>query len=288
VGHHVLVCPADADLLSRLHGRAVVLRVPALEALDRAVDDARRAKVHLHCVPVEVRHPLGLLTLEERWKDIPLALAVPALGRLRDVVRQLPVLRQMNLRVVLPADSPENLTGIRILASWGVACTAVPGSGRIPWEALSDLGTYALLGLAPHGPIEPFAYLADHYDPGARTDFRGVWFEDPTRFLHMDGAGRFAFSSAELAGGQFADLRPEELDSIDASEAYRERLEAWRLVFLEKDGCASCPGWRICLGTFAATARTDRGCRDCFAELLTVIERHQAGSRNRRGALWQA
>jgi hypothetical protein len=288
VGHHIIVCPADATLLNRLAGRAVVLRIASLDAFDRAVDGARTAGALLHCVAVESRHPLGLLTLEERWKDVPIALAVPSLGRLRDVVRLLPLIRQMNVRISLPADSAENLRGLRILSSWGVACTATPGSGPIPWDRFSDLGTYALFGLVPHGPIEPFDYLATHYVVDARTDFRGVWFEDPTRFVHMDGSGRFAFSSTALAAGDFAGLTPDELDGIDESDAYREHLESWRRAFLEKDGCASCPGWRICLGAFQDKARTDPRCRDAFSDLLDEIERHQASARKERRELWQA
>ena len=287
MGHHIVVCPADAALLRRLASRAVVLRVASLEAIDRAVDDAKQAETLLHCVVVESRHPLGLLTLEERWKDVPIALAVPSFGRLRDVVRLLPLIRQMNIRISLPADSAESLTGLRILSSWGVACMATPGSGSIPWDRFSDLGTYALFGLVPHGSIEPFDYLAKHYAANARTDFRGVWFEDPARFVHMDASGRFAFSSGELAAGDFAGLIPDEVDGIGESDVYRERLESWRRVFLDKDGCASCPGWRICLGAFQDRAHTDPRCRDAFAELLDEIERHQTTARKERRELWQ-
>jgi len=286
VGHHIIVCAPDAGLLGRLRGRAVVVRVPSLEGLDGTVETVERAGVLLHCAAVESRHPLGHLTLQDRWADIPIALGVPSLGRVRDVVRLTPLIRRMNLRVVVPADSAENLTGLRILASLGVACTAAPGSGPIPWAQFTDLATYALLGLVPHGPIEPFDYLATHYDPDRRTDFRGVWFDDPTRFVHMDGSGRFALSAAELAAGQCAGAAPEDLDSLDDSEMYRDRLDAWRHVFLRKDGCASCPGWRICLGAFEAGGSD--GCRAALAEVLDLVERHQATAHKGRRALWPA
>jgi hypothetical protein len=286
VGHHIIVCPPDAELLGRLRGRAVVVRVPSLEALDRAVEAVEQAGVLLHCAAVESRHPLGLLTLQDRWEHIPIALAVPSLGRVREVVRLTPLIRRMNIRVMVPADSAENLTGLRILASLGVACTAAAGSGRIPWVQWTDLATYALLGLAPHGPVEPFDYLAAHYDPNKRTDFRGVWFDDPARFVHMDGSGRFALSAAELAAGQFAGTTPEDLDSLDGSETYRDRLDAWRHVFLLKDGCASCPGWRICLGAFEASG--SEGCRAALAEVLDLVERHQATAHKGQRALWPA
>jgi hypothetical protein len=287
VGHHIIVCPADAALLSRLGGRAVVLRLTSLEDLDRAVGCARQAGALLHCAAVESRHPLGLLTLEKRWKDIPIALTVLSFGRLRDVVRLMPLVRQMNIRINLPVDSTDNLTGLRILASWGVACTARPGLGPIPWDRFGDLGTYALFGLVPHGPIEPFDYLSKNYAANRRTDFRGVWFDDPTRFVHMDASGRFAFSPAELTSGEFAGLTPDEVDGMDDTEAYRERLESWRDVFLEKDGCASCPGWRICLGAFQDTARADSRCREVFGVLLDELERHQDSAREGHLELWQ-
>ncbi len=288
MGHHIIVCPADPDLLTRLQGRAVVVSVPSLDALDPALTHATRAEVLLHCVRVQSLHPLGYVTFKEGWKDVPIALTVPSLGRVRDVVRLMPLMRRMNIRIALPLDGSDNLTALRILASWGVACIAAPGSGHVDWNRFSDLATYALLGLAPSGPIEPFAYLAQHYTPLQRIDFRGVWFDDPTRFVHMDRDGRFACSAAELESGRLVGMTPDELDGLDGSDVYRDRLESWRLAFLEKDGCASCPGWRICLGAFAATSRAEPGCRAAMADLMDVIERRQASTRDRHRELWPA
>jgi hypothetical protein len=287
VGNHIVVCPADPELLGRLRGCVVVLRLPSLEGLDRAIDAARRAETPLHCVAVESRHPLAMLKVEERWVDTPIALAVPSIGRIREVVAMAPLLRRMNIRIVLAADVPGNLTALRILASLGVACVAGPGKGPIAWDEFSELATYALVGIVPHAPIEPFDTLAAQYDPNRRTDLRRVWFDDVTRFVHMDGSGRFALTASDLAAGRYAGLTPEELDGFDATEAYRDRLEAWRLVFLQKDGCASCPGWRICLGTFESSASNGAGCRKAFSEILDLIEGRQTGNSKGSRTLWQ-
>jgi hypothetical protein len=47
-------------------------------------------------------------------------------------------------------------------------------------------------------------------------------------------------------------------------------------MFAENHPCASCAGWKVCLGKFAATAAGNRCCEALFAEMMDVALRRQA------------
>ena len=167
------------------------------------VDHVRKSGNRLFCVIVESDRPLADMEFDDRHQGIPLAVMAPSLGRFRDLARHLDRLRTLNLRVYLPCDHPDNLTGLRILSSVGITCCADFRDGSTDWESLADLATYAVLERAPHAAIEPFAFMAANYPACRRLDWGRVFFDDPRHFLHLDAAGRVALSRAELAENRF-------------------------------------------------------------------------------------
>ncbi|RPI06219.1 MAG: hypothetical protein EHM64_03825 [Ignavibacteriae bacterium] len=282
-----LVCPLQPDLLKQLQGYQIILRIPELEQVEQAVEQVNRASIRLECLYVTSRLALGLQPVSEKLKGIPLALRVPSMGLMRDVAIRLPLLRQLSIRVFMPMDSTENLTSIRILASLGIACTVLPGTKNIKWDLFSDLASYALLGLTPHGSIEPFHTLAREYQPAGRTELGGAWFTHPEKFIHVDSQGRFAFSQDELDREEFAGAGLQELHGIFETPAFQKHQEQWREQFLTFGGCATCPGWRICRGTFSVQAAENPECRKAFQEILDIVELKQAADVRGNHQVWQ-
>jgi len=118
------------------------------------------------------------------------------MGSFSTVAPRIASLRKLNLRLYLPTHSTENLTALRILTSLGIECAAVI-TRETDWEALADLATHALLGLVKHASLQPFEYVAAHYDPQQRTDFGAVYFDDPRAFLHLDRQGSVQVNNGE-------------------------------------------------------------------------------------------
>jgi hypothetical protein len=197
-----IVCPNCEILLQSFTGRTVVLRLESSENLAAGLENLRKSGNILGGVILETDHPLADLAFADCPRDLPLALYTPALGNFRDLARHLDRLRQLNLRVYLPADKNDNLTSLRILSSVGIHAGAVFAHGT-DWEYLADLATYALLGRAPHAAIEPFAFIAANYRPGQNLNWGSVFFDEPRHFLHLDIHGRVALSPVELAGQRF-------------------------------------------------------------------------------------
>lgn len=280
------LCPPHPKLVEHLQGRKIAFRLESIESIGETVALNQRYETHMHCLIVMSRVPVTDLDFPQENCVLPIALFAPELGRFRNLVSKLQILKQMNIRIYLPIDCEENFSSLRILSSLGIASAAVFPSGNNDWERVSDLMTYALMGRVSRAPIEPFNYLAERYSANLRNDFSAVYFNDPTRYIHVDQEGRIALSTQELADQQFISAQIKDLDSLSENEMYRDRQESWRRFFLQTEGCAYCEAWRICLGRFSAHRRENEGCSDFFKEFLEAIELCQS-LKMRKVELWQ-
>lgn len=271
-----IVCPYNKTLLRSLRGQELAVRVRTTDHAEEAATCVRESGNGLFCVIVDARSPLADLELRDDLKDIPLAIMAPALGKFRNLVRILPILRGGNIRVYLPCDDPENIVGLRLLSSVGVHSCAVFGADMPDWDALADLMTFAVLERAPHAPIEPFEFIAGHYDPSSYLDWGALFFDDPRRFLHLDAKGRVALSPAELRAKRFVADNIGAIAAADEFPAIRERVEGWRRYFVENHPCAFCGGWKVCLGKFAGADTGNEGCGAFFRELMDVARQRAA------------
>ncbi len=275
MGFPRIVCP-DSELLQSFTGLSVALRLDRCHGIALGVENVRKSGNTLFCVIVEVDRPLAEMEFYDRHQGIPLAVMAPSLGRFRDLARRLDRLRTLNLRVYLPCDHPDNLAGLRILSSVGIHCCADFRHGGTDWEALADLATYAVLERTPHAAMEPFAFMVAHYPTSHRLDWGRVIFDDPRYFLHLDGAGRVALSQAELAEGRFVAHNLSEIETPEEFPPIRERLRSWSHYFVDHHPCASCGGWRICLGKFSQDLAAKARCSEFFLEMIDLVRQHTA------------
>jgi len=195
-----IVCPLEGSLLSSFRGRAVVVRVKEPGQVAGAAAMVRESGNQLCGVIIDAATPLDQMEFEVEEPGIPLAVMAPAWGKFRHLSKRLKQLRELDLRVYLPANNPDNLAGLRILSSVGLHTCAVLGDGPQDWEALADLMTFAILERTPHAAIEPFAFIASHDERFTSCEWGGIYFDDPQNFLHLDARGRVALSPAERAG----------------------------------------------------------------------------------------
>ncbi|MBF0537069.1 MAG: hypothetical protein HQL03_02325 [Nitrospirae bacterium] len=283
---HIIVCPFNGDTLSRLAGGAVVVNIADVYEIERVYHESVRFKNKLHCVRVYTDIPLDCIEFRQEWRDIPVALYAPTLGRFTQFVRLLPILRQLNIRVYLPVATSQDIIWLRVLSSLGISTAINFDDGVCDWDALCDLMTYALLGRVPHATIEPFTYIATHYAPNQRTDFGAVYLDDPSRSLHMDDTGCVALTNSDLLKKDFIadDIRA--IGDITQNERYNQWQQSWRQVFLRPDGCAWCGGWRLCQGRFHKDSNDNAGCKKFFIELMDIAKQHQ-DLRNKKRELWQ-
>lgn len=281
-----IVCSLKTALSIDHGDSALVIRTSRPDRLGEIREEVRSRAVRLRCVVVETDLSLEEIPFDESWKGCPIALHIKRIGRYRTYSPDMPLLRELDIRIYVPADREENLTGLRILASLGVE-TAVEFTDTPPdWERVSDLMTYALLGLSPHAGIEPFSFIGEHYDPNKLTDFGTVYFDDPTQYLHLDEDGKVYVSPHDLRLKHVALDDAKDMDRVEETEAYRGRMEGWRQHFVHMDTCSTCPGWRLCGGAFSQFSKAS-DCSTLFGEMLDVVEQYQAITEERTRSVWQ-
>jgi hypothetical protein len=283
---HILVCPYDGELLGRLRERTFVLTTSDPSDIDRIASDmARDEHLHVHAISLQWDRPFADLDYRESWRALALAIYVPEMGPFKRFVSKLPALRRSQTRIFQPADRWQNLLDVQIRASLGVWAGLRLEPTVCDWNRLNDLMHYAVYSVVNHAPIEPFYYLANAYKPEELTDYASVYFDSPNRFLHIGREGDVALTREDLAAGRFVPKGCLDIDEIAKNDQYRARLESWRLFFLDMNACASCPGWRICLGKFRSLPE-HKACAAFFSDLMEAVEFSQSRPRNSRTPPW--
>ena len=268
-----LVCPFEPELINGLREgvreREIAVRVDSASLVREAGDAVRNSGNRLLCVILDSAQPVDTVPFEEGWKEIPILLRAPAAGEFRSIVRKLPLLRSLNLKIYLSSTN-ENIRDARILSSLGVSCTLRIEPGAVDWDALSDLMTYALCGRIPHAPIDPFDYISRNYDAKVHLKWGAVYLDDPEKYFHLDKEKNVALSEKEALAGQFIG-RLEDIERAEPEEIGR-RADAWSLNFTGNSPCATCESFKLCMGSLRPEDGRTEGCKAFFAEMMETLE----------------
>ena len=269
----ILVCPFDENLISKLNQKAVILRTDRFEDIPRMRNCVNPSN-QLLAVVVRTDLPLTRIPYHESWGNIPIVIYASDLGPLREFLSKYDLVMKLNLNIFMPSSEEKTYTNLHILSSLKIYGGIRFDPGRVDWEQVNDLMHYALYAKTNHAPIEPFSYVARNYHPRQYLDFSSVYFDDPSKYLHVNGQEQIAFSDGELRQGRFFAEGLASLVTLEDNEAYQQRLRAWQEYFLQPGGCSSCEAWRICLGKFAESAKPAESCRKFFSELMDASEFH--------------
>lgn len=281
----VLVVPFNVNLLSHIDRRKVLVRTTSPAAIDD-IKNITSKHNHLVCIHLESPGALTDLPLSESWIGIPIVTHVLKLGDIARIVEKLPTLRNLSIKVFFSSQMPNSFRETRILSSLMVASGIVLDHKNLDWASLNDLMHYAIYGRVKHAPIEPFYYIISHYSPTGLTDFRTIYLENPSHFLHCNENGQIALSQANLSKNEFITTL-KDLDSFLANESLL-KLTGWEHKFFSHQNteCTSCPAWRVCLGTFESSHRNNHECKEFFSDLMDAAEYVQEKEK-KNPTLWQ-
>jgi hypothetical protein len=265
---HVLVCDFNEDLISRIQNQSFVVRVESPDLIPDAIRVVQE-KNHVYTIWLHTDVPLYDLPIPdlENTGSVPFYIEVSGIGNFRESIGKIRLLRSWHVIILIPEDAPGSYRDCRILSSLLVPCGIKFGYQSPDWDSLADLMSYFVYSKVAHAPIEPFHFVISNYAFNNRIDFNRVYFEDPSKFLHIDQQGYIALSREELQRGELISKELEQLDNIENLLSYTQRLEGWRKFFLKPDGCAYCPGWRLCLGKFEESPDKETGCMQFFEDI---------------------
>ncbi len=273
----ILLTPFNASLLERLSGKEVIFSAEDVSQIIEIQRASQGAGINLHAVYIKGFRSLSNLKPDSKWNDIPIALEIESIGKLQDFLKIREALLKSNLRIYMPVRSRTNCVEVRILSSLGFNCCAMVASDEhqiIDWEALRDLAVYSIYTRRPHGEIDPFSYILEHYHASSLTNFKAVYFDDPSAFLHVSENGRLSLSAKDLKQGRYLNVEIEQCEKVRELEAYWAATHEWKAFFLERTRCSQCKAWRICEGAFAWSGLRS-GCDLVLQEVLEGAEYYQ-------------
>lgn len=268
------VLPFESDLIAKLHNQRLVVIADCANCMVPIAQAVQQSGNILDCIILRYPEALEKVAWSERWGDIPIIIEVPTFGKFHNFSQKFDLLRKLDVRIQLPLNSEQNSSALRILSSLGIATCAL-FTPKTDWEAALDLMTYALLGRAPHAPIQPFNYIAANYRNDTYRGWQSVMFNDPQHYLHVNSTGQVAATAAALATGDFLHSDVTTLTNLDQLTNYQESLFTWQQHFLANDECARCPGWKSCRGGVADIVTDKTQCAALFTEIFELAAQYQ-------------
>lgn len=282
---HILVCPFNEKLLSKLKQRAIVINTNdfnIISYINKKLNNSNK----LHAIKVQTEKPLSDITFQEEWVNIPLIINSPQFGEYKDLLYQLNLIRKLNIRIFLSSQHDLNFTSLRILSSLNIACGLYFSEEPPNWDSLNDLMHYSIYSNTRHAPIEPFDYIVSNYQPTEYTDYSFVYFNNPTKYLHVNEREQIALTAEDLLNGIYIDEGVKSLDSIYENKNYIDFVNSRFEIMLQMNECAFCPAFRICLAKFPALQNKAETCKIFFSDFLDAAD-YAFSKRNKGNQLWQ-
>lgn len=267
---HILVAPYNEKLMGQLRQWKMVILASGESQVGSANNHLNRDN-RLHAVVLRTGKALSAIEYEELWENIPLFIYADEFGTFRDLSSKVESLRKLGARFFLSGEKAENYQWVQMLASMGFNCGVHFGKNA-HWDAASDLLHYSFYSPAKHGQVEPFNYISGNFSVDSSINYAAVYFDDPSRYLHINENLEIAASSQELNDGIFLAKGIEELKTISSNKAYETRLNAWRGLFLRNSECSGCESWRVCLGKHEGLSDKNGSKMECQAFYLQILE----------------
>ena len=283
---HILVCPFNEKLLAKLNQRAIVINTNDFNSI-RSIHKEINKSVKLHAIKIQTEKPFSAISFQEDWINLPLAIYSPEFGKYKDFLDQSDLIRKLNIRIFLSSHFDFNFIGLRILSSLNISCGLYFNEETRNWDAINDLMHYAIYSRTRHAPIEPFDWLASHYEPTEYTDYDFVYFNNPTQYLHINEKEQIALTEMDLLNNIIIDEGIKSLDNIYENKKYIDFINSRYEMMLQMNECGFCPAFRICLGKFPNLTNKKDTCRVFFSDLLDAADYHFSKNKNNGTQLWQ-
>ena len=155
------------------------------------------------------------------WESIPLIVRAYNVGDYYHILRIMPLLRKMNIRIFLSNSSDSFVKDLKFLSSLGIDCgLTFDNKSPMPEDDFLDLASFYYLSKGSHASIEPFEFILRHLTEDKNVNFSAVYFEDPVLFT----------SSFE----------------INSSNDLADKMDSYYSHFMNLNECSMCSAFKIC------------------------------------------
>ena len=282
---HILVCPFDKQLLAKFKHRTIVINTNDFNSIRNINDEVNKSN-KLYAIKIQTGKSFSSIPFRKDWGNIPLAVYSPEFGSYKEFLHQLNLIRKLNIRIFLSSHSDFNFTGLRILSSLNIGCGIYFNGEPYKWDLMNDLMHYAIYSMIKHASLEPFNWLASNYEQTGYTDYNIVYFNHPSKYLHVNEKEQIALTEKDMLNKNYIDEGIDSLDNICENKKYTDFLNYRYEIMLQMNECAFCPAFRICLGKFSELPDKSKSCKTFFSDFLDAAD-YSFSKRNNENQVWQ-
>jgi hypothetical protein len=282
---HILVCPFSEKLLAKLKHRKIIIYTDDFDNIQNIHKKVSESN-ELHAIKIQTKKSLSDISFHDEWANIPLAIYSCQFGKYKDFLRQLNIIRKLNIRIFLSSQHDFNFIGLRILSSLNLSCGLYFDEEPFNWDSINDLMHYAIYSGTQHAAIEPFDWLVSHYEPDECTDYNFVYFNNPEKYLHINKKEQIALTAVDLLNKNYISKGIKSLDNINDNKKYIDFLNFRYEILIQMTECSFCPAYRICLGKFSNHVGKEDTCKTFFSDFLDAADYYY--SKNKTiNQIWQ-
>lgn len=267
----ILVCPFNENLLAKFKQRAIVIKTNDFNIIRYINKEVNRFN-KLHAIKIQTEKPISAIAFQEDWINIPLVIYSPEFGEYKDFLSQFNQIRKLNIGFFLSSQNDFNLIGLKILSSLNISCGLDFREGHVNWDALNDLMHYAVYSRTRHAAIEPFHWIASHYEPAEYIDYNFVYFNNPSKYIYINDKEQIALTEEDLLMNNYVDEGIQSIDHLNENEKYLDHCNHRYETMLHMSECAFCPAFRVCLAKFPNLTNKNDTCKIFFSDLLNAAD----------------
>ena len=227
----IIVLEYEAELLSKLKNRKLIVKTDSFENIEQIYGDSRRNN---DIVAMFVQQPFASVSqicFNPGWENIPIILKVYSLGDYHTFMSMVNDIRHLNIRIYLSSKSDNSYTDLKIMASMGIDC-GIWIDSTLDDEKFMDLASYNYISPVRHASIEPFDNILKNLYSEDHVTFDSIYLTDKTKFIEI---------------GPTTDLSLLECSADDDFEHdFLSKMESHYKHFMVLDKCSKCQAYKIC------------------------------------------
>lgn len=286
----IVIAPNDESIFDNLAELNTIIHTNSIDDVQDIFNKLQK-KTQLVCIKVNSSKSLSEINLNDGLRSIPIALFVPEVGDLTEILLKAQDLNSYNLQVYLPAEESKNIRDLRILSSVGISCGFYfkDSEADINWEQLDDLFYYYAYTKTKKGSIEPFRYMATNDTRDNNFNFKTALFDNSSTFIYLDKDGNYATSSEELNSGNYTGSGFDALmNHVNESEQPSNSQKA--NMFVGNEVCSYCSAFPICRSNYFDQCQKNEGYKmllDSITEYVYANQSRDSSTPNKTVTKWQ-
>ncbi len=281
-----LITKPSPKIFNSVRERDFIVQTHLEDDFSAIYASVKNSENRLAAIFVKTEKTVSEINFQEKWRGVPLLFYVSSIGKIRDLWKNMNLLKQLDITFFFPADYKDISTSISFLASLGINSGFYFQKDKTPnYEGLKDVLYYSFYPKIPIGNIQPYSFIEKNDILHGGINFSSVFFDNPEKFLWVDLEGNIAFNEELLNNKQFIKTSIEELYKIEEDKDYKDELLKWHEHFLKVDKCSACPAWRICKGSKEDICNEDF--QEFMSEIVDVASDVQTSKPKTRNEIWQ-